>query len=558
MKKTPVLLFGMLLGELLVGQSMASDQRNLLANPAFDFHSYINHRDCKAISYSAQNVACWNTDGAGDITVQRSSHTDRKLHPPVFFRNGVKIEPGKRMLQFFTLPEAQLLPGDSVSLKFYATPGIKGTLRLMKFDSEDGTWSPSDFGMADKRSFPKHSRGELVVADAVEVRSPGDGIAAQACVLEGFQVRSTFNDKNESDSSAIFAAGLEVEFANESGSAAWVFAPSLIKSQTAEDAVGELRETPEIYRHIPRTIQKLWKGEPIHIIIMGSSIDRGSANPPMYPYNEDSSSPDFKKPLCDAYDGSFSAEMLGRADLAEHLAQPRHYFSYGGRLKRELMVKFNLPADKILLNFMAADGSCVGESHSGLRAYCELSIPPGPGDNGHKSGKTWQELYPALFSRPGGSGPGNLWQRRRVRKTDTPDEVAVFGGHPLYSAQLSQHGIPVLHVPKPRRIYTKPRRLAGHCLALPDSFIDFGLVSDLVNTHGNRYAQVPIDGHPQAAAHYLWFKQLEKAFECHDQSPPARRCSCRRESTRTPTVGKGKCFHTTVAARAYSVRTHSS
>jgi hypothetical protein len=517
-KKTPVLLFGMLLGVLLVGQSMASDQRNLLANPAFDFHSFINHRDGKAISYSAQNVACWNTDGAGDITVQRSSHIDRKLHPPVFFRNGVKIEPGKRMLQFFTLPEAQLLPGDSVSLKFYATPGIKGTLRLMKFDSEDGTWSPSDFGMADKRSFPKHSRGELVVADAVEVRSPGDGIAAQACVLEGFQVRSTFNDKNESDSSAIFAAGLEVEFANESGSAAWVFAPSLIKSQTAEDAVGELRETPEIYRHIPRTIQKLWKGEPIHIIIMGSSIDRGSANPPMYPYNEDSSSPDFKKPLCDAYDGSFSAEMLGRADLAEHLAQPRHYFSYGGRLKRELMVKFNLPADKILLNFMAADGSCVGESHSGLRAYCELSIPPGPGDNGHKSGKTWQELYPALFSRPGGARPDLvIYGSGANEKTDTPDEVAVFEGAIRYIQRNYPNTEFLFCMFQNQGGYTpSPGDLQAIALRYQIPFIDFGLVSDLVNTHGNRYAQVPIDGHPQAAAHYLWFKQLEKAFECHD------------------------------------------
>jgi hypothetical protein len=32
----------------------------------------------------------------------------------------------------------------------------------------------------------------------------------------------------------------------------------------------------------------------------------------------------------------------------------------------------------------------------------------------------------------------------------------------------------------------------------------------------NRRALVPRDGHPQASAHYLWFKQLERAFETWD------------------------------------------
>ncbi len=508
----------LLLAAFMAGQAMASDLRNLLLNRAFDFHSYVNHREGKAVSFSARNVACWNTDGAEDITVLRASHIPGDLHPPVFFCNGVKIEPGKRMYQFFTLPEGELIPGDAISLKFYATQGIRGTVRLLKFDSEDGTWSPADFGLADKRTFPKHSRGELVVAEVAEARIAGEAPGTQAGVVEGLRVKGTFSDRNESDSGAVFAAGVEVEFTNESGSAAWVFAPSLVKSQTAADAVGELRETPEFYRYIPRTIQKLWKGEPVHIIVMGSSIDRGSANPPIYPYNEDRASPDFKKPLCDAYDGAFSTAMLGRPNLADHFAQPRHYFSYGGRLKRELMIKFNLAADKILLNFMAADGSCIGESHSGLKAYCDLSIPPDPERNGHKSGKTWQELYPGLFSRPGGPRPDLvIYGSGANEKTDTPDEVAVFEGAIRY-IQRNYPGTEFLFCMfQNLGGYTpNPGDLQALALRYQIPFIDFGLIGDLVNTHSNRYAQVPSDGHPQAAAHYLWFKQLEKAFECHD------------------------------------------
>jgi hypothetical protein len=503
---------------LLIGHLLAADMRNLLLNPEFDFHAFDNHRDGRAVSHSARYIACWNADGPTDITVTRSSHVPLKLRPSLFFRNGVKIEPGKRISQFFTLPEAELIPGDVISLKFYATAGIKGSIRLLKFDSEDGTWSPSDFGLADKRSFPKHSRGELVLGDVAEYRVEAESKPAQAGMVENFRVRADFSDKNVSDSNAFFTAGLEVEFVNQSSAPAWVFAPSLVKGENACDAVGSLRQTPEFYRHIPRTMQKLWKGEPLHIILMGSSIDRGSANPPLYPYNEDSASPDFKKPLCDAYDGSFSADLLGRPDLQDHFAQPRHYFSYGGRLKRELMNKFNLPADKILLNFMAADGSCVGESHSGLRAYCKLSMAPSPERNGHKSGKTWQELYPALFARAGGARPDLvIYGSGANEKSDTPDEVAVFEGAIRY-IQRNYPGTEFLFCMFQNcGGYTpNPGDLQALALRYQIPFVDFGLVGDLLNTHSNRYAQVPSDGHPQAAAHYLWFKQIEKAFECHD------------------------------------------
>ena len=45
----------------------------------------------------------------------------------------------------------------------------------MKLDSEDGTWIPSEFGMADERTFPRHARGELVVAKSYEVSSEQTG-----------------------------------------------------------------------------------------------------------------------------------------------------------------------------------------------------------------------------------------------------------------------------------------------------------------------------------------------------------------------------------------------
>ena len=42
-------------------------------------------------------------------------------------------------------------------------------------------------------------------------------------------------------------------------------------------------------------------------------------------------------------------------------------------MRRELLRKFHYPVDKILLNVMAADGSSIGESHSGFQEYTALS-----------------------------------------------------------------------------------------------------------------------------------------------------------------------------------------
>ncbi len=510
-----------LTGGLAAIDNNYEDLRNLLVNPEFDFHSYVNHRDGKAISFVARNAAGWNTDGPADVAYMRESHIPQPILPPLAVRNGVKIEAGKRIYQFFTLPEARLVPGNRISLTFWGTPGVKASIKQLKFDSETGTWSPGEFGFADKRTFPKHSRGELVVAtqNSLTVEQPeGKPFATRLYSIENILVNGDFSDKNVSNSEHTYLAGIEIEFANVTDHDAWVFAPGLIKSPNSIQPVGKLRETPTVYRHIPRTIQKLWKGEPIHIIVMGSSIDRASANPPLYPYNEDPASPDFKKPLCDAYDGKFSASMLDRPDLDDYLAQPRHYFSYGGRLKRELMVKFNLPADKILINFMAADGSCIGESHSGLKAYCDLAIAPSPELNGHKSGKTWQQLYPALFARPEGPRPDLIiYGSGANEKTDTPNEVAVFEGAIRY-IQRNYPGTEFLFCQFQRQgSYTpNPGDLQALALRYQIPVIDYGLISDLMNRTSHNYANVPADGHPQAAAHYIWFKQIEQAFECHD------------------------------------------
>jgi hypothetical protein len=47
-------------------------------------------------------------------------------------------------------------------------------------------------------------------------------------------------------------------------------------------------------------------------------------------------------------------------------------------------------------------------------------------------------------------------------------------------------------------------------------FIDLGRAISETTRYCNSYALVPSDGHPQAAAHYIWARQLERAFEVAD------------------------------------------
>ena len=492
--------------------------RNVLANPEFAFHAFQDHRDGQPKSFRSHNVASWNAEAWADITVLRQSHAEPKIRPNFWAKNLVSLRPGKRFWQFFTLPEAGLVHGQDVSLTAFgfqeAPNALVVRVVVLKVDSQEGTWSPADFGVSDKRTFARHGRGELVAAKTYEARSSETGRVE--LTIEGAEIIGRFREGPDSRDEDINTVGLRVEFENVGEEEdAWVWAPCLVAGPKAMASAPPGREMVPFYRHIPRTIQKLWKGEAIHIVVMGSSIDRGSANPPQYLYDEDPRSKTFKQPLSDR---TFDGGKIDRPDLDPYFGWWQHYFSYTGRLKLELMRKYDLPADKICLNIMACDGSCVGEAHSGLADYLSLSLPPSDNANGHKAGKTWQELYPALFTRPEGPRPDLvIFGSGANEKTDTPDEVAVFEG----MIRWIQRRYPVTEFVfcqwQNRGGYT-PNGGDAKALALRYQipFIDFGRVQDDVTSFCNPYALCPDGGHPEATGHYLWFKQLERAFECWD------------------------------------------
>ena len=409
-----------------------ADLRNLLHNADFNFNAFTPHRSGKRGRAFEKYVPFWNACSPDSLEVRRDSGIKAQFLPPVPSPNGVKLKAGKTFKQFFTLPEAELIPGEAVSLSFWvyqdAPKAVKAQLRTLKIESEDGTWSPAkDFKLQDKRTFQKMSRGELVTADLAEVTSEEVNKCVE-CKIENFVIQAHYTPGKKSFSKDKNTVGVELSFTNTSKSDIWIFQPSLVRGKKAVRAVGAFRKIPEYYRHIPRTMQKLWKGEALHIICMGSSIDRGSANPTLYPYDENPASPKYKQPLCESR-SNFSTKIVGRPDLDPYFGWANHYFSFAGRLKVELMNKFDLAPDKILMNFMAADGSCVGEAHSGLKAYCGLELPPDAGNNGHKAGHTWQQLYPELFSRPEGPRPDLvIFGSGANEPTDAADEVAVFEG----------------------------------------------------------------------------------------------------------------------------------
>lgn len=501
----------------LFSQNKTSSE-NLLLNPRFEFHSFVNHREGKPISYSSGNAAYWNTETWGDIEVVRESHVPDSIRPDFYAGNLIKIKPGKKIWQFFTLPEAGLSHGEKISLKVFGYQPkenmISARIKLMKLDSEDGEWSPGDLGFKDKRTFPKHSRGELVAAE--QYQTSGKKKGSVALTIKNAEIVGKISTGNKSSSKDINTIGIQVEFENTGLSEpAWICLPSLTVDDNPSFTMPESRKMEPVYRYIPRTIKKLWKGEPLHIIVMGSSIDRASANPPQYLYDEDPGSKTFKQPLAE---GLFDASKAGRPDLADAFGEWRHYFSYAGRLKVELMRKFNLPANKICLNFMASDGSCVGEAHSGLKAYCSLSLPPSPELNGQKQGKSWKDLYPDLFSRREGPSPDLIiFGSGANEKTDTPNEAAVFEGMIRWIQQHYPNTEFIFCPFQNSGIYTpNPGDLQALSLRYQIPYLDFGKVNDEVTRWCNKFALVPADGHPQAAGHYLWFKQLEKAFECWD------------------------------------------
>jgi len=495
---------------------------NLLRNSQFDFHCFDNSRSAVANCQSAGYVACWDSEAYGDIKVTTAPHVE-SVKPQVAVRNIVAIHPGKHLYQIIFLPEVGLRHGDVVSLSVFgqqkAPDALKASVHVLKVDSQTGTWKPSDYGMSDTREFPKHSRGELVRAKSYSATS---GAANEFTLkLEKCEVVGTPPiHKNESGDAQINSIALMVEFENVSKDAdAFIYAPTLAKGATAVVPAGtmlpDMRAVPTLYRGIPRTLRKLWRGEPIHILLMGSSIDRGSANPPLYLYDEDPASPKFKQPLAQDI---FNGELIGRPDLTATVGRWQHYFAWGGRLRTELLRKFNYTPDKLLLNYMACDGSCISEATSGLADYASLSLPPDPEVNGNPKGKTWQEMYPGLFDRPQGPGPDLvLYGSGANEKTDTPEEGAIFEASIRFLQQRYPDCEFLFCMWQNMRGYTaNTGNLMELALNYQIPYVDMGDRIDQLMGDANRYALCPADGHPQAAGHYFWFKSLEEAFEVAD------------------------------------------
>lgn len=502
-----------------------ADGPNLLLNPTFEFHSFVNHREGKAVSHTANAVAFWSHDAFGDITVTREAHAKPEVQPRFSTGNMVSIAPGKKFWQFLALPEAGLAHGESVELfapGWQSQPGaLKASIVLLKLDSEDGVWKPSESGMSDTREFPKHARGELVAATNVNASANAAGFVNLHVVPTVIDGRFHRGEKSFTEDRNII--GLKVELENVStGAEAWVWAPCLSRAGQVAGPLGGVvpssRIMEPVFKNIPRTMQKLWKGEALHILLMGSSIDRGSANPPMYLYDEDPGSQTFKQPLSDR---TFEAGKINRPDLDGYYGWWQHYFSYGGRLRRELMRRFNLPVQKLCLNIMACDGSCVGEASSGLAEYCSLSLPPGENANGHKTGAEWKTLYPELFSRPSGPGPDLvIFGSGANEKTDTPDEVAVFEGTIRWVQKHYPNAEFLFCMFQNAGSYTpNPGDLQALALRYQIPMMDYGRLGDDVTRWCNPRALVPRDGHPQAVGHFLWSHVLQKAFECWDPVP---------------------------------------
>jgi hypothetical protein len=506
-----------LYGQVTVNKatSLPSFAVNLLLNSEFEFFSFEPHRTGRADSNSSGSVPGWNIKRYNDIRVSRISALPENWQPKFFVKNAVIIKPGKKLSQFFTLPEDHLIHNDVVSFQVdcyqNSANALKVTLQNMKIDAMVGTWEPAKFGLLSKRTYTNISRGELVPVNPV-VKSSNATKFTQV-KIENYLIKGKRGKAKLATVDEINTIGLEVVLENTSKADIIIYRPTLVKGKVATNTICSLRTVPNLYRHIPKFIQKLWKKEPVHILVMGSSIDRGSANPPLYTYDENPASKNFKKPIMGCYKG-FSATKVGFPDLEDHFAQGRHFFSVYGRLKRYLMAQFDMPADHILLNFMACDGSCIAEAHVGFNEYANLKLSPNPELNGHKDGKTWQQLYPALFNRPDGILPDLvIFGSGANEKTDTPNEGALFEAAIRIFQRMNKDVEFLFCQFQNRGGYTpNPHDLAALSLRYQIPFINFGRhFADLL-PYANAFALVPPDGHPQASGHYLWFKQMEKAF----------------------------------------------
>lgn len=506
----------------LTKSTFAAPAQNLLLNGDFRFQSFDNSRSANRDAFRSGSVPFWDQANYADAEVFRAPRNG--VFVPQFPVDGVVVlHPGKSLWQFSLLSEMQLDNGDPVSLSVFghqAKPdSLKATIYQMRLDNAPGEWSPAKFEQTDKRTFPKHGRGELVPAAPASATS---GAANDfELKIENDVIADRFKeDANHSDDLPN-TIGLKIEFTNTSDQDIWIYAPCLSKSTSAQNHLPELRALPDYYRYIPRTIAKLRRGEPLHIIAMGSSIDRGSANPPQYLYDENPQSPHFKEPISKG-DFLFDGEQIGHPEWTPYIGQWRHYFSYTGRLRLDLMRRYDYPINKILLNYEACDGSAIGESHSAFKEWTDLSDTPSPELNGQAAGKSWQELYPDVFSRPEGARPDLvIFGSGANEKIDGAEEVAAFEGA-IRWYQRHYPGVEFIFCMWQNRESYTPNTgmLKDLALRYGIPYIDLGRDLDLSTRYINSYALVPRDGHPQAAAHYIWSQLLQRAFEVADPIQP--------------------------------------
>lgn len=481
--------------------AIGQERSNLLVNPQFD---HLNSEPGSALY-----VAGWNVQDRGDVEV---------LSLGTGAESTVRIAPGKRFWQFIALADIEgEWKGVPVSLSaeiaHEQSQAIRVSLALMGIESGEGTWIPNDLGtLGDGREFSSHGRGELVVLDQVESR-PFEQQGSRIVKAEGLKVDWFFREQKEANPDFRNAVGIRVEFENLSDDQPmWVRNPVLVRGEQAVTGAVPGRAVPQWSRQIPRTMAKLLAGEPVYILTLGSSIDRGSANPRLYVYNEDPQSPTYLQPL--ASDKPFNPEIVGRPDLEGYLGWFQHYFMYTGRMRLELMRKYGYDVDGLLLNVMACDGSSIGESHSGFADYASLELAPAAGVNGHVSGRSWKELYPRHFAEGAIPVPDLVvFGHGHNERIDGEDEIAVFEG----AIRWFQRHYPEVEFVNCMWIR---RTRDGLNQSMPQLCAHYGIpfipVNELIrHLRGtvNYYALAPDGGHPQAAAHYLWYKQLEKAFE---------------------------------------------
>ncbi|MEY4939900.1 MAG: hypothetical protein RIQ93_1635, partial [Verrucomicrobiota bacterium] len=315
------------------------------------------------------------------------------------------IHPGKRPSQFLLLAEAGLDPGDRVSLSVFghqaAPDALRASILSMQVDGAAGEWSPGDSGQTHKRTFVRAARGELIPVPGASGTSGADSDfelkLANVDILGSAPGASPAVAAKDPQPMTI---GVTVEFHNGSDQDVWIYAPCLASGSEARNRLPAARSVPTLYRHIPRTMQKLWRGEPLHILHAGHSSDAGDANPPLYFYDENPQSPTFKAPQQRDFDGA----RIGRPEWNDYYPRWNFYFMAWGRMRTALLRNYDLPIDRIMLNSMVVSGSFLVEAHSAFAEYATLASPPGPA-NGHRAGKGWRELYPDLMSRPGGPGP---------------------------------------------------------------------------------------------------------------------------------------------------------